>query len=156
MEKLSSPIYPPLARTAHIFGDVEVRVGVRQDGSIESVVATGGHPLLKQAALVSVQSSEFRCKSCTDVVTSQTLVYTFELGPPEGCTQTAVVQRSDHLEETYPQVSQSNNHITVIERAWATCDFGPTIVRKIRSVKCLYLWRCVQEKQAAQAGDGLP
>jgi len=40
--KLSVPVYPPLARTARITGDVTVNVSVRPDGTIESVYAVKG------------------------------------------------------------------------------------------------------------------
>src|SRR5580658_1739289 len=50
LTKLSDPVYPPLTRTAHITGDVELMLEVRQDGSIDSAVVVGGPPLLQKAA----------------------------------------------------------------------------------------------------------
>ena len=39
LSMLSRPIYPPLARLARISGEVEVKLGIRKDGSVESAIA---------------------------------------------------------------------------------------------------------------------
>ncbi|MGA3090215.1 MAG: TonB family protein [Terriglobales bacterium] len=43
--------YPPLARQANITGDVELKLEIRKNGSIQSVSVVNGHPMLTQAAL---------------------------------------------------------------------------------------------------------
>jgi outer membrane biosynthesis protein TonB len=48
--KLSPTVYPPIARTAHITGDVTVTLGILNDGAIEAAAATSGPPLLHTAA----------------------------------------------------------------------------------------------------------
>jgi len=40
--KLSEPVYPKLTRVARITGDVNVMLGIRPDGSIESVEIVSG------------------------------------------------------------------------------------------------------------------
>ena len=47
LSKLSSPVYPPLARVARISGDVNLALRIRRDGSIESAEVVSGHPLLQ-------------------------------------------------------------------------------------------------------------
>jgi protein TonB len=75
MVRLVNPIYPPLARQARITGEVELKLGIRRDGSVLSAVAVNGHPMLTQAALNSAQQSAFECRGCEDEVTSYSLVY---------------------------------------------------------------------------------
>src|SRR6202043_2736512 len=61
ISKLIAPVYPTIARTAHVAGDVELMLEVRQDGSIESAAVTSGSPLLQRAALTSAYLSQFEC-----------------------------------------------------------------------------------------------
>jgi protein TonB len=60
--------YPPLARQANITGDVELKLEIRKDGSIQSASVVSGHPMLTQAALNSAQRSHFECRGCEDGV----------------------------------------------------------------------------------------
>jgi hypothetical protein len=142
LAKLTPPLYPPLAKQARIMGDVDLILAVRPDGSIESAVAVSGHPLLKQAALVSAQQSEFACRSCNEAVTSQRIIYTFQLGPAEYCSETPATPKVNEREESYPRVIQSTNHVTLIDQSVGTCDTEIFSAKKVRSAKCLYLWRC--------------
>jgi len=131
MVSLFSPTYPPLARTASITGDVEVKLGIRKDGSIESAVAVSGHPMLTQAALNSAQQSRFECRGCEGEVTPQSLIYSFQFvaGPDWPCP-----------EGTGVHVTQSQNRVTVVaEPALVHPYFGSF---RVRSAKCLYLWAC--------------
>jgi len=77
LTKLSQPVYPQLARQARIGGDVELRLEIRSDGSVESAVVVSGHPMLRQAALDSASKSQFDCHGCSDEVTQYSLVYSF-------------------------------------------------------------------------------
>lgn len=56
----SAPALPPLARQAHIAGDVTVRIVIAPDGSVREVRLVSGHPLLAQAALDHVRQYRFR------------------------------------------------------------------------------------------------
>jgi TonB family protein len=141
--KLSRPIYPRLALIAHISGDVEVAVGVRRDGSVESASVISGPQLLRQAALESAQQSQFDCRNCRDAVTTYQLVYTFQLGPTIYCDDAAGSSSSEPSEQGYPRVIQSQDHVTLVDRPIGTCDPVEVMVRtKVHSVKCLYLWKC--------------
>jgi TonB family protein len=74
--KLSTPIYPPLARQARIQGDVKVYVHVRKDGSVESAELFSGHPMLAPTALESARKSRFECRGC-DEGSPYPMTYTF-------------------------------------------------------------------------------
>ena len=131
MVDLFNSIYPPLARSARISGDVELKLAMRKDGSIESAVAVSGHPMLTQAALNSAQQSRFECRGCEGEVTPQSLIYSFQFvaGPDWPCP-----------EGTGVHVTQSQNRVTVVaEPALVHPYFGSF---RVRSAKCLYLWAC--------------
>ena len=49
------PAYPELARTMNVKGIVRLDVLVAPDGTVKSVKAIGGHPVLVQAAERGVQ-----------------------------------------------------------------------------------------------------
>lgn len=46
LSKVAKPLYPLIARTAHITGDVELKVEVREDGTAQSASFVSGPPLL--------------------------------------------------------------------------------------------------------------
>jgi len=142
LTKLSQPVYPPLARQTRIAGDVVLLLGIREDGTVESAVVDSGHPLLKQAALDSAQRSRFEYRKCSEPVTSYRFVYTFQLvGPTECCKGTERSANDKQAGQSVPRIIQSQNHVTVIDRPVCICDPGAGVV-KVRSLKCLYLWRC--------------
>jgi hypothetical protein len=124
--KLSEPIYPTIARVARVSGDVHLMLGIFRNGSIESAVVVDGPPILHKAALESAQKSQFECKGCGAAVTPYSLTYTFQLS------------ENGQLQS---QVIQSQNHVTVIDQTVCLCDPSPDRI-KVRSAKCLYLWRC--------------
>jgi TonB family protein len=141
--KLSSPVYPPIAKQTRITGDVRLNLIVRADGSVESVTVESGHPLLKRAALDSAQQSQFDCERCGKEVRSVQMVYSFQLGPTVYCTGASSPPNADKREESYPRVMQAENHITVIDQPVGTCDLAFKITeKKVRSIKCMYLWKC--------------
>ncbi len=54
------PVYPPLARSAAIQGEVLVTVEIGSDGKVIRAQGTTGNPLLRQAAEESVRQWVFR------------------------------------------------------------------------------------------------
>ena len=139
--KLSPPLYPPVARQAHINGDAEILLTIGQDGVIESVMAVSGNPLLRQAALDSAQRSRYECRNCREPVTPYRMVYTFRLDWRNCCTATDSSPNTNQQNQPYPRVDQLQNHVTVVDQIVCTCD--PAIqTGKVRSAKCLYLWKC--------------
>jgi hypothetical protein len=141
LTKLGPVVYPAIARTAHIAGDVTVELQLRANGSIESATAISGPALLYWAARQSAQQSQFECRDCGDEGTTYRMVYTFHLvesnlpvcGGPDTCGRTYVGQAQ-------PEVTLSGNHVTLVQglEAVCICDY----LRKVRKWKCLYLWRC--------------
>jgi TonB family protein len=136
LTKLADPTYPPLARQAGIVGDVDLMLTIRRDGSVESAVVVSRHPMLKQAALESAQGSQFECGGCGEVVTPYALKYRFQItsrGYPKDC---------DYTEKQPPaEVDLPHHQVTVSAWAMEICDPASQII-KVRSAKCLYLWRC--------------
>jgi TonB family protein len=140
LTKLSDPTYPRLALQARIAGDVDLMLTIRRDGSVESAVVVSGHPLLRQAALDSAQKSQFECRVCGEAGTSYALKYEFQIvprDPPRG------LKDCETQEEKQPpaELDVSRHQVTVVSWGIWTCDPAGRIL-KIRSAKCLYLWRC--------------
>jgi periplasmic protein TonB len=54
------PVYPALARQAHIQGEVVLRVLISQSGQIENLRVVSGHPFLTKAAADAVEQWRFR------------------------------------------------------------------------------------------------
>ncbi len=75
--ELSPPKYPPLARTARIFGDVKLELQLRPDGTVSLVHVISGHPLLAPAAVESAKASRFVCYGC---VLPTTYIFTYTFG----------------------------------------------------------------------------
>jgi TonB family protein len=145
--RLSLLTYPPLARQARIAGDVELKLEVRKDGSVAAAAVVNGHPLLRQRALENAQQSQFACNDCGgEDVRTYRLVYAFELGPTSYCTDEPN-KSSATPEQPYPRLTQSQGHVTLVDRPVGTCDMAGTVTySKVRSVKCLYLWKCAKPR----------
>jgi protein TonB len=54
------PIYPPLARTWRITGDVQIEITIGDDGNVIAAQILTGHPLLQQAALSAARQWKFK------------------------------------------------------------------------------------------------
>jgi hypothetical protein len=131
LTKVYDPAYPPVVHTANVYGEVELMLQIRQDGTIESVEVVSGPPLLQRVAVESARQSVFECRACTDRVTPYRLVYSFQLSNEDCCNS-----------QNSPKVSASENHVWVTSSQFCFCDPAATLGRKVRSMKCLYLWRC--------------
>jgi TonB family protein len=143
MTKLVAPVYPPLALQARIVGDVEVTVNVRPDGRIASVIQVSGYPLLKQAAMDSAQKSQFECRKCTAPETSYQLVYTFQLDDFTGDGMTPCTSATEAHQSGGSLVIESENHVTLVAQLECVLQVDPVEVsKKVRAMKCLYLWQC--------------
>lgn len=135
LTKLSPPVYPPLARTARIIGDVQIQLSIRRDGSIESTNVVSGHPLLKQAALDSAQKPTFDCHNCRADGNTYALTYSFRLRDDKDPCGKVEIDKEWHVRSlkclylwkctvlrtfrtvyTKPdfEVTQSQNHVTVV------------------------------------------
>ena len=130
---LFNPTYPPLARQARISGDVELKIGIRRDGSIESAVAVSGHAMLTQAALNSAQQSRYQCRRCSSEVTLYSLTYSFQLGTQSSPGFPCPEGNGIH-------VTQSQNRVTVVTEPGLVYPYFSNV--RARSAKCAYLWQC--------------
>lgn len=138
--KLSSPVYAPIALTAHVTGDIELLLNIRRDGSVESAMVISGHPLLQQAALSSAKQSQFQCLRCIEELTPYHLFYAFRLdAPSDACTGPDPCKSASDVKRA-PEVTLSENHVTLTNHLYPACicDY----LKKVRSAKCLYLWKC--------------
>jgi protein TonB len=54
------PLYPPLAKQAHIQGRVILRAVISRNGMIENLQVLSGHPMLVQAAIDAVKQWRYR------------------------------------------------------------------------------------------------
>lgn len=86
LSRVYPPVYPPIAKTARITGDVKLRVEVQRNAVVSSVVTISGHPLLTQAAIESAYKSTFECLNCQEETSSLDLTYTFLLREDIDCT----------------------------------------------------------------------
>lgn len=133
MVSLFNPVYPSMARQARISGDVELELGIRRDGSIESAVAVSGHPMLRQAALNSAQQSRYECRRCSDEVTLYSLTYSFQLG-------TETSPGFPCPEGNGIHVTQSQNSVSIVAEPALVYPYFSYV--RARSAKCAYLWQC--------------
>jgi TonB family protein len=75
-----SPVYPPIAKTAHISGTVVLRVIIAKDGTIKDLQYVSGPPLLMKSAMDAVRQWIYRPTLVNDdpaeVDTTVSVVYT--------------------------------------------------------------------------------
>lgn len=138
----SQPVYPPLARQAHIYGDVTVAVTVHADGKT-GVALERGHSMLAQAALDSAKATRFECQAC-DADVSYQLLYSFRLVRGNDCCSAWSVPAKVTLEpESRGEDGRQAQQITIETEEICICDPGAQLTKKTRrSLKCLYMWRC--------------
>lgn len=145
LKKLFPPVYPHMAMIARIYGDISLKLYVHPNGSIESVVANSGNPMLALAAVESAKQSQFECRGC-NALTEGSLLYSFQVSttPADPCCCTAGHESST---PNTAQVTELEGHVTIkapplcicpdaCSQAWAQAH------SKFRSAKCLYLWKC--------------
>jgi protein TonB len=54
------PVYPPIARAAHVEGTVMLAATISKNGTIKNLRVTSGHGMLRQAALDAVSTWRYR------------------------------------------------------------------------------------------------
>lgn len=141
LTSLSKPAFSPLARQASVEGDVIVDVIVRHDGSTEATVVKG-HPLLKQAALDSAIQSRFECRGCNAPL-SYTLVYTFNRTSEGSCCEgMGAPVKVEQKPQSQDERGRPQTRVIISSERICLCDPAATITKKVRSLKCLYLWKC--------------
>jgi hypothetical protein len=138
---LSKPTFSPLARQANVEGEVVVDVTVRQDGSTKATLVSG-HPLLRQAALDSAIQSRFECRGCSAPV-SYSLVYTFKrTSEGDCCSGMGTPVKVEQEPQSHDKFGRPQTRVTISAEKICLCDPSFTVTKKVRSLKCLYLWKC--------------
>lgn len=153
--QVAPPIYPAIARTARIGGDVQIRVAVRPDGSVESATAISGDPQLIPHALDSAKQSRFDCSTCNRAVSVQLITYTFKVATQtDRCCCSGPEMHKRYGSTPAPEVPymvHTQDHITITAPPLCTC---PDLCSsawdqehsRYRSAKCLFLWKCGHRK----------
>lgn len=59
LKSAGQPTYPPLARAAHIEGEVRLEFVLNRDGDPSSVTVISGHPMLVPATIATVKTWKF-------------------------------------------------------------------------------------------------
>jgi hypothetical protein len=140
--ELSPPYYPPIARAAHVSGEVVVALAFQIDGSVASATVVRGPMMLRQVALESAQKSRFSCLACESYPASMQLTYKFELGETIYCSEAPQAPADGKPERPFPQVAHTGNVVSIYTRPFGTCDMEVHTMIRVRSVHCLYLWKC--------------
>lgn len=122
--------YPAIAMAARVSGEVILRVTLGANGSPESVTVDSGPQMLRQAAVDSATRSQF-----TVISESKTgvyhVAYRFIFNTTQKC--------NEERDSSYPHVNYESDSVTIEAQPYLICD--PSSVR-VRSAKCLFLWRC--------------
>jgi TonB family protein len=147
LTKLVGPTYPPLARAAHIAGDVKVNVHVRADGSVASVELFSGHPILAPAAVESATKSEYECTGCAGEMSYQ-LTYTFAFIDD--------MTPYNKIEERPTRAAKclylwKCGIVRVNTFDWCTANVPPQITQSPRHVKILVFPVCVEVESSVSA-----
>ena len=140
------PIYPQIAQSARVTGDVELAIDVRLDGTVASVRAVSGPPLLIQAAEDAARPVAFTCRRCTEALSRYSLYVTFRLASEWPPRQVAPLV-----------ISPTQGWVTVLAPV-PMIGGGPAVIDgdgRARGVKCLFLWRCDPPPRRARAADCL-
>ena len=54
------PVYPAIAKTAHVEGTVVVEAVISRTGTIESLHVVSGPPMLQRAAIDAIQAARYQ------------------------------------------------------------------------------------------------
>lgn len=129
-----APVYPQIAQSARIAGDVEVAIDVRADGSVAAADAMAGPPLLRESSAQAARRATFWCRDCPPGGARYSLYVTYRI-VPDGC--------ADAMRKAPLVVSPT--------QGWVTVDTTPAPMHilyawlSVRGPRCLYLWRCDSE-----------
>jgi TonB family protein len=126
-----SPEYPQMARVANIDGSVTVEFTI-QPGKTLTVQKSAGHPILVQAAVESLKLSRLACDNCQQEAANFSVLFVFKV---EGeCGNSGGSPRA---------VLEDSNHITISTNRFCTVNPAFELRKRVRSIRCLYLWKCL-------------
>jgi TonB family protein len=146
------PLYPTIARSAHIEGKVIIEFTILPDGTV-TVQKSTGHPILVAAALDSLKQSKAKCDGCGDNAVMSSIGFDFRI-TGEGCYHTAKPSNPETLDNAKISPAPSEGSVTSVPlntitiTAELSCICCSKVVRiKSRSIRCLYLWKCAWRRQ---------
>jgi TonB family protein len=126
------PVYPQIAQSARVSGDVEVAIDVHRDGTVAAAHVVSGPPLLHQAVEDAARRARFECRGCREAINPYTLYATFRLSKDEAPVPVAPIV-----------VSPTQGWVTVISDQGAPFTIADEwVVESKRSARCLWIWRC--------------
>ena len=146
--KLSAPIYPPVARQAHITGDVDLMIAVEKDGTVKSAVVVSGPPLLRSVALESAQHAQFECRRCSKEINPYRLVYTFQIEGDCSCQSKEDSAGHSERDQASPRIAEAQHRVTMTAHIICTCD-PVSYVRKRRARNVFTFGDAASNKAAA-------
>jgi hypothetical protein len=140
------PTYPSLAVQANIKGTVQVELTLGADGTVKSWKVVSGHPLLARVVTDSLPEARFACDGCKDQTYSYTLAYEFALPEDRFASACEEFHRTGKEPAMPPSTQDSATHVTV-RPAHAGCMVRDPATPRVRSIRCLWLWRCAAEHE---------
>jgi TonB family protein len=111
------PIYPPIAKTAHISGTVDLHVIIATDGTIKDLQYVSGPPLLLKSAMDAVRQWVYRPTLVNDnpveVETTVSVIYTLDGKAPNNAIDASQdVQKETAAGQTSANASSEPNSST--------------------------------------------
>jgi TonB family protein len=140
-----APVYPPIAKTAHISGTVVLRAIIARDGTIEQLEVVSGPPLLLKSAMDAVQQWVYRPTLANGdpvrVDTTISVVYTLGEKNPnnaEGSGSASNVPGSSPELSPAPAVDSSQDQQKEVPAAQTSASVSPESISpkpKPRSIR---------------------
>jgi TonB family protein len=128
---LNPPQYPPIALAARVSGEVNLKITILENGTTEGVEVLSGPPMLLQTAIDSARGSTFVFNRDNHSGNSYQLTYKYIL---------KVLDCDQAPDSSYPQAQYDSNIVMITGQAIPLCDPGGVV--RVRSIRCLYVWRC--------------
>ncbi|HEY2499576.1 MAG TPA: energy transducer TonB [Candidatus Angelobacter sp.] len=136
-EEFQAPAYPQMARIANIYGKVEIQFIISEGGRVD-IKSAMGHPILVQAAVESIKLSKLSCEYCERVPTEFSVIYDFIVRGSE-CGNSSLNTPPGVVLDTF-------NRVIISTDRFCLEDPGPVLMKRIRSLRCLDLWRCATKR----------
>jgi len=158
---LVSPVYPSIAVSARVSGDVTLVVRVRPDGAVADAELVSGRPLLSEVAVRAAMASRFECRECDGATGSYTITYTIELAaqplPPEAGSESGsrihVTAKTPmmHILFAYRSVRSAKClYLSYCGSEWGGMTFYNY---RVRSGRCAWLWKCGWRPRQEASGN---
>ena len=118
---------------------MELTIGA--DGAVKSWKTISGPPLLVRAVMDSLSQAHFTCEGCTQPEYIYSLTYEFVLPEDNFASACAALQQTGREPPMPPSTLDSPTHVTV-RPSRAYCLTVDPATPRVRSIRCLWLWRC--------------